>query len=210
MAYDANGNWKQENDSVAAGVAKLTSENSPLMQQAKTQAAQSSNRRGLLNSSMATGAATGAMMNAAMPIASQDAQQTAQKNLSAQNFRQTDVLSKQDLASKEKIAAGNVAAHDRQYAMGAIAKAQENYDAAFMNIAKESNLPEGARNAYLTHLARLRDSDFNLVEQMYGIDLTWGTTTPGVSNVNNTATPLPENTLTPGAPGTGPLIQPGA
>lgn len=200
MAYDASGMWKPEDDGVASRVTGLMGQNSPLMQQAKTQAAQVSNRRGLLNSSMSTGEATKATLNAALPIASQEASQTAQKNLSGQNFAQTNVLSQQDIASKEKIAAENVAAHDRQYAMGAIAKAQENYDAAFMNIAKEYNLPEAARNAYTAHLGRLRDSDYNLVEQMYGIDLQWGSTDSGSTSGG-------ASTLIPGNPTNGPLIQ---
>ena len=211
MAYKADGTWTPEDDSVATGVAKITSENSPLMQQAKTQAAQTSNRRGLLNSSMATGEAQRATLNAAIPIASQDAQQTSQKNVYNQTFQQGLITQANDLNAKKEATAAQIAQQDRQYAQSAIAKAQENYDAAFMNIAKEYNLPEKARNAYLTHLAALRDSDLNLVEQMYGIDLNWGSTTPGTSNNNNDSKYVtPTNTLVQGTPSSNPLIQPKA
>lgn len=200
MAYKADGTWVAEDDSVSSGVTKLMSDtSSPLMQQAKTQAAQTSNRRGLLNSSMATGAATSAMLGAAMPIASQEATQTAQKNLTAQTYAQNKDLQTADITSKEKIAAANVAAHDRQYAMAAIASANQNYESAFMNIAKEYNLPESARNAYTTHLGRLRDSDLNLIEQMYGVNLQWGSTDAGTTGGG-------ASTLVPGEPTNQPLI----
>lgn len=192
MAYDANGVWKQEDESVSARVTGLLSSDNPLLKQAETNAKQAANRRGLMNSSMAVQSGQSAVLGAALPIASQEAQQVHQNNMQAT-----------DTVSKEKIAASNVAAHDRQYAMAAIAKAQENYDAAFMNIAKEYNLPEAARNAYTQHLGRLRDSDLNLVEQMYGIDLQWGSTGAG-------GTTLADSTLVPGNPSANPLIQPAA
>lgn len=69
------------NDSVADKVKELTSQDSPLMQQAKTDALKVANRRGLLNSSMAVGAAQDATVRAALPIASQDASQAFQKNM---------------------------------------------------------------------------------------------------------------------------------
>lgn len=197
MAYNSAGLWTPEDDSVASGVAKITSQNSPLMQQAQTQAAQTSNRRGLLNSSMATGEAQRSVLNAAIPIASQDAQQTSQKNIYNQTFQQGLVTQGNELQAKKDATAAQIAQQDRQYAMSAVAKAQENYDAAFMNIAKEYNLPETARNSYLSHLGALRDSDLNLVEQMYGIDLNWGSTggptSTGTSITAPSSNPLIKN-----------------
>lgn len=180
MAFDAQGKWTPEDDSVSNRVTGLLAKDSPLLQQARASAAQGANRRGLLNSSMAVQAGETAALSSVLPIASQEAQQTHQKNLTAM-----------DMGSKERIAAENVAAHDRQYAMSAIASANQNYESAFMNVAKEYNLPESARNSYTAHLGRLRDSDLNLIEQMYGVDLVWGSTDGG---------------LTPGTPSDQPLI----
>ena len=39
--------------------------------------------------------------------------------------------------------------------------------------------PAETREAYLTHLAALRDSNLNLVEQLYNIDLRWQTALGG-------------------------------
>jgi hypothetical protein len=58
---------------VQGQVTDIIDKDSPLMQQAKTRAAQYANARGLINSSMAAGAAQGAVMEAALPIAQQDA-----------------------------------------------------------------------------------------------------------------------------------------
>lgn len=77
---------KQVNDSVADKVKELTSQDSALMQQAKTEGLKIANRRGLLNSSMAVGASQDAMVSKALPIASQDASQSFQKNMAARDF----------------------------------------------------------------------------------------------------------------------------
>ena len=67
---------------------QIIGNNSPLNQQAETYANQQSNRRGLLNSSMAVGAAQDAVIRNAMPIAQQDAgvyANAGQFNATAQN-----------------------------------------------------------------------------------------------------------------------------
>ena len=189
MAYNAQGAWEPEDDSVATGVARITSQNSPLMQQAKTAGAQQANRRGLLNSTMAVGASQAEVVKAALPIAAQDAQQTAQKNLAQQDFTQRGQLSAQefgqnrqiqaaDIASKEKVASMNVAAHDRQYAQAALAASDSAYAQQFNAIAQNHNIPADVRDQYLRGLAQMRDSSINMVQQMYGISLTWQSPTP--------------------------------
>lgn len=175
MGYDANGNWTQEDDSVTNRVTGLLAQNSPLMQQAKTRAKQSANRRGLLNSSMAVGAGQQATLNAALPIASQEANQAHAKNLAAQGHAQTKEIQSADISSKEKIADMNVGAHDRQYASGFVAEVEKKYGAMFNEVLKNNNLSSAQRDKYYGHLATLRDSDMQLVEQLYGIDLDWAT-----------------------------------
>ena len=58
---------------VSTQLGNIMRRDSPLMQQARAYASQESNRRGLLNSSMAVGAAQDAMVRQAMPIAQADA-----------------------------------------------------------------------------------------------------------------------------------------
>lgn len=66
-----------QNELVSNNVNNLIKQDSPLMQQATTKAAEASNSRGLLNSSMAVGAAQGAVMDRAVPIAQADANATS-------------------------------------------------------------------------------------------------------------------------------------
>jgi hypothetical protein len=74
---------KVEKDSTVQGqIGGIIDKNSPLMQRAATRADQSSNRRGLLNSSMAVQAGESALYDAALPIAQQDA---------ATNFRSQEL-----------------------------------------------------------------------------------------------------------------------
>ena len=61
------------NETVRSQLQQIIADDSPLMQQARARAMQSSNARGLLNSSMAATAGESALYDAAMPIAQQDA-----------------------------------------------------------------------------------------------------------------------------------------
>lgn len=73
-ATPATTNWDVTPDQTVAGqVKKIIDEGSPLQQQAGARADQQSNRRGLLNSSLAVGAGQAALYDAAMPIATADA-----------------------------------------------------------------------------------------------------------------------------------------
>ena len=186
----ATGTTTELNDSVESRVAGITSKNSPLMKAAKTRGLQQANKRGLLNSSMAVGAAQRSMLDAAVPIASADAETSARKNLiarefdergdlSAQEFTQQQSLQATDIASKERIANWNIDSHDREKAASLVAAFESSYGEQFRTIAQNEKLPADVRENYLTHIASMRDSNLNLVEQMYGIDLTW--TTPGVA-----------------------------
>ena len=90
MAYDSNGLWKPENESVAGRVAALTSQDSPMMRQAAAQGLTAANRRGVSNSSIGIGAAQAAVIDRATPIASQDAQQSFGHNLQYDQNQQND------------------------------------------------------------------------------------------------------------------------
>lgn len=162
MAFNETGMWEPEDDSVSNKLTGLISQNSPLMDQAKTTGMKLANRRGLQNSTMATGAATNEMIKAALPIASQEATQTHQKNLAGM-----------DIKSKEDIALMNVAAHDRQFLVSAMTELQKKYGALFSDISKNNDLSAATRNSYYEHASALRDTDLNLLETIYGVDLDW-------------------------------------
>lgn len=76
------------NETMGGQVNDLLKTDNPIMQTARTQAAQAANSRGLLNSSMAVQSGEQAAINSALPIAAQDASvfhDTAARNMAAQN-----------------------------------------------------------------------------------------------------------------------------
>jgi hypothetical protein len=71
--------WEINNQQTVAGQVKsLIDDNSPIIQQARTNAKQAANERGLMNSAMAVSAGESAAYQAALPIAQQDAQTYSQ------------------------------------------------------------------------------------------------------------------------------------
>lgn len=143
----------KQDTSVSSRVTGLMSKNNPLMKQARTQGKQQSNRRGLMNSSMGVQAGQAAAYEQAVPIASQEAQQAHQLQLKGI-----------DAATAE-----------RQQASQLASSFENSYASMVSNITQNPELPKGARERYLRHAAQTRDSNLAMVEQMYGIELDWGT-----------------------------------
>lgn len=165
MPYDPKtGQWKPENESVSQRVTGLMSQQSPLMQQARTQGAQVSNRRGLLNSSMGTQAGQTAAYGAALPIASQEASQAHQRNTAERGIQ-----------SQENIAQMNVAAHEREKAASLAAAFENSYAQMVATVMNNHQIPANVRQQYLQHAGAVRDSNLRLVEQLYGFKLNWST-----------------------------------
>lgn len=81
--------------SVANNVDTLIDKNSPLMQGARTRAAQESNQRGLINSSMGVQAGEMAAYSAALPIAQADASTAANFGLKEMSGKQESALAGQ-------------------------------------------------------------------------------------------------------------------
>lgn len=96
MAYDANGNWKDESESVADRVTSLTSKDNAYMQQARSQAARAANGRGLINSSIAAGAGEDAAIKSALPIATHEASLAGQRNVAEAGFRNQQTMQQVD------------------------------------------------------------------------------------------------------------------
>jgi len=70
-----------ENDDVVDQMNRITSTDSDYMKLARTAGLQTANKRGLLNSSIASGASEAEALKAAAPLAGQNASQMAQRNL---------------------------------------------------------------------------------------------------------------------------------
>lgn len=162
MPFKADGTFEPEDASVSTQLAKVTSTDSPLLTQARTRGAQVANRRGLLNSSLGVQAGEAAVLDVALPIASQQAAQINQRNLAGGQ-----------IASTERIAASNVASFEREKATAALAQFDTNFQTSFNAISTNPDLPAETRTSFLKHIGAIRDSNFNLVEQLYNIDLVW-------------------------------------
>lgn len=218
MIDPQTGVWKPQSSGIVNRVTGLLSQNNPLIQQARAQGLQSSNRRGLLNSSMGVQAGQTAAYGAALPIASQESDQIHQRNLqgaellgakdrlNAQLATQKSIaagdassrlqiaqmelsarekqagldrehqltMAEFDRLSRERIASMELSARDKQYAATAAAGFESTYAQMVSNIMNNAEIPAAERQSYLDHAAKIRDSNYALVEQIYGIDLNWG------------------------------------
>jgi hypothetical protein len=84
---------------VDAELTRILGKDSPLLAQARAQAAQQANARGLQNSSMAAGMSQDAMVKAALPMAQQNAAQAAARELAnTANLQQAGQFSAQETA----------------------------------------------------------------------------------------------------------------
>jgi hypothetical protein len=170
MAYDSNGAWKPEDDSVATRVSRLTGADSPLMQRAQGNAMKAANRRGLINSTMAARAGAAAAIDAATPIASQDAAQTAQKNLQAQTdwaARDRQLLGgtqASDLSRQEAGQQGNLAVQQAGYSRDLqMLQGNQALSLADRNAAAERDLQQlrGTQSLDLQTLTGRQQSDLS-------------------------------------------------
>lgn len=200
MAYNPNtGALQLQDESVSKRVTDLTASQSPMMRQARSQGAQASNRRGLLNSSMGVQAGQTAAYSAALPIASQEAQQAHQTNLQGRDIQSREKVSTQDRQAQERIATMNVAAHEREKAASLAAAFENNYTQMMATVMNNPDIPSATRQQYIQHAAKVRDSNLKLVEQFYGINLDWntpgatGSTAPTSTATTSTVTPNPDS-----------------
>lgn len=87
VGYTPEGFTVDNKQTVQGQVDDIIRKDSPLMQQAATRARQTSNARGMINSSMAVGAGQEAVISAALPIAQQDASTYSAAHTNTQNAK---------------------------------------------------------------------------------------------------------------------------
>lgn len=163
MAY-VNGQWVPEDASVAGQVAKLQSQDSPLMRQATAAGERSAARRGLVNSSMGIGAGINAALGAVTPIASADAAQIQQSNINRDNNQ----------AQAANVAA-QIAQADRANYGKAVSDAASTYTTGIANTLQNDKIPWDARNKAQSDMAGLWKSQQDQLAKLYNVNLTWGT-----------------------------------
>lgn len=181
--------------SVADRLDAILASDSPLMQRARSQGQMAANRRGLLNSSIAGEAAQAAMIDAALPIASQDADISNQQLMQGRDIDLQKWLQKSDADLRTALQAGELgsqrwiatldadtrtsianlqaASSDREKIGAMIAAAQQNYSSQYNAILGNENIPADRRDSELTHIANVMQAAVSLIEQSYGVDLTW-------------------------------------
>lgn len=177
MAFDNNGKWSFEDDSVANKVAAITAGSSDYMRQAKTNGLQVANRRGLGNSSMAVGAAQASAIDRATPIASQEASQIAGYNLGEQNH----------LNTFDRDRAGYAAGQQEMLATALTNLSNQRFG-AYATIAQNPEIPADARNATFSSINSQYDDTLRYLQDLYQVNLRpAGTTVPaaGVPAISN-------------------------
>jgi len=125
-----------------------------------------------------------------MQLTSQE-QQALQQLQAAQGRLDTELESRErmqgaDLALQDRLSTLNLSAQERA-AAGQLAQA---YEASYSNmvaaIMSNADIPANERQRYLNHASNIRDSNLRLLEQFYGIELSWGQpagtpTPPGIN-----------------------------
>jgi hypothetical protein len=180
-------NWNVDsNQLVDSQVGRIIDNNSPLMQQAVTRAQQGMAKRGLLNSSMATGAAQSALYDAAMPMAQQNAttyanaantnagaanqnaqfNATGNANMSQFNVGQSNNMAQYNAGNQQQANLANQNAQNQAAEYGATATNQAN--AANAQFGQQTNLAnQNAQNeaaqfgANATNTANLNNANFS-------------------------------------------------
>lgn len=168
MAYNADGTWNNEDDSVASQVAKLQSKDSAISRNAVAQGMQGANRRGLINSSMGVGAGLASNMAAIVPIASQEAQQNFGKNQSFIEDRRARDISAAQIASNDRSAFAQTSGNIAQSLQTGIAQTLAN-----------DKIPSGTRSQVQSDMTSLYQSQMNQLAALYGTTLNWGGSTSG-------------------------------
>lgn len=170
-------------DTVQSELAGILNRGGPLMQQARTQAAQAVNQRGLLNSSMGIQAGEAAMLQAAVPIATSDANLktgVSQSNTSALN--QNAQYNASNTQQSNQVNAAN------QQQTNLANQSAANQGAQFN--AQQANA-QSQYNAGQQNEAMLKTMDVNSREQLAGIEADY----KQIMQVNSSAGTLYEQAM---------------
>jgi hypothetical protein len=159
-------------DQTVAGQLKgIIDDNSPLLQQARTQALANANSRGLLNSSMAETGAQSAVLSAALPIAQQDASanfSNAEHNMDASNTNaqfnagQTQDITKTNLGYTNNASQVNTANQQQTNLTNQQATNQAGqFTAAAQNAASSQNAQQQTQTSQFNANQANQTSQFN-------------------------------------------------
>lgn len=159
-------------DTTGGQVSSIIDQNSPLMQQARTQGLQQANARGLLDSSIAVGDAQNAVLNAATPIGTSNAAAYLQTGLTnTSNQQQTNLTN------------ANAANTANQFNANAT-NANNQFNAAAQNTIKNLNLSLQNQVA----LQNLTSGNAQLIQSNAELGNMYNQTMSNLSNIQNSTT----------------------
>lgn len=147
--------WTTTPDQTVAGqIQNLTDPNSPLIQQARSRAAQQANARGLINSSMALTGADAAAYDVAMPIAQADAAQASK--VAGYNVDTSNQFKVKDADTATQVGLANMGAQNQtsQFNVGQTNQAmtqerQQGFDLAKMSAQQQNDMAQlAAKQGY--------------------------------------------------------------
>lgn len=78
-----------------------------------------------------------------------------------------------DRGLQEQIAKWNLSSNDRNAAAQMLTNMETMYQNSYSSIMANTNLDSATRTSYLTAAKNMRDTQINMVEQMYNVDLHW-------------------------------------
>jgi hypothetical protein len=146
----------------------IISQNSPLLQQARTGALQQANSRGLLNSSIAQTAGDSAVYNAAVPIAQSDAAQASK--VAQTNVANTNADIGTNLASQNQSNIANIEAQYKDVTQGSQSAAQlvTNAQANIAQILQNTNMDAGAKQAAIDQIKGNLQNSMGMIGALAG------------------------------------------
>jgi len=93
-----------------------------------------------------------------------------------------------DVDARERVSSMQIAAGEREAASTMAVNIEGSYASMVATIMNNPDIPAASRQEFLDHAARVRDSNYGLLEQMWNVELEWTTPDTGTSPI-------------PGAPG---------
>lgn len=101
------------------------------------------------------------------------AERSLQEKMQQQSIGNDQAMQQRSLASQEKIADWNLKSSDRSSASQLVSNMESIYSNQYAAIMANTSMDAGARTAQLTSIKNLRDTQLNLVKQLYEVQLTW-------------------------------------
>jgi len=183
-----------ESKGVAGRVNSIISSGSPLMETARTSAAQNSARRGLMNSSIGVQAGEQAVIETATPIANADANLSQQQNLTNQSARNTANIQNANNAIQSG-AQGRTLMEQARIEDTRLGQNQAQFDVSSgleRDRLTQNQSQFEAQQGLTMQLAELEAKFKNEIQSSANISQAWSTLQQGIAQIQNNPELSPE------------------